>query len=211
MEIIEHITKYIDKIKIGYPIFTDELFAYVNECVPGLKKPVFNEYVLRYLKKHPTVKRYKKGIYYNTVETPFGMTKINYAELIKRAYLVEGDKVIGYETGPSYMQKIGLTTQIPAHTYIVTKRNRVKVFYEKDNIYLFSPIVEINNNNYRYLQFLDVLCNRFKVNIEADNAEEIYRNYIDNYKLNFVTLLAYARNYNNNKLLQNVADLARGI
>ncbi|UKI14062.1 MAG: hypothetical protein L6V85_08120 [Clostridiales bacterium] len=68
--------------------------------------------------------RYQKGIYYKTVHTPFGVAGIDTTELIKRTYLVNGDDVIGYESGPSYMNKIGLTTQMPNMTYIVTTRTR---------------------------------------------------------------------------------------
>ena len=49
-----------------------------------------------------------------------------------------------------------------------------------------------------------------KVTFETiDNQEVSY--YIDNYKLNFETLLAYARHYDNKELLQSIAELAREV
>lgn len=128
MTVIDCIGKYVDQAKARVPIFTNEIYNYVEQKLPNVKKNLFNEYIIRYAKANPTFVRHKRGIYYKTVVTPFGKAGISYPDLIKKVYLTNGDNVIGYESGPSYMNKIGLTTQIPSHTYIVTERTKYASF-----------------------------------------------------------------------------------
>ena len=117
-----------------------------------------------------------------------------------------GDRVIGYETGPSYMNKMGLTTQMSADTFLATDRTKG---VEENGIVIVKPVIRINNENYRYLQFLDMLDNRMKVKIEADNYRDILRGYIDAHNLNFERLMFYARYYKNNRIYSGIAELAR--
>ena len=210
MTVMDCIGKYVGGIDYRVPIFTNDIYKYVEEQIPGVRKDVLNEYVTRYAKNNPEFIRHQKGVYYKTVITPFGKAGISYAELIKRTYLADGNEVFGYETGPSFMNKIGLTTQMPAHTYLATERTRVVVAGENDRLLLLKPITKVTKENYRYLQFLDLLNNRMKVRIEAENYQEILRKYIDNYGLNFELLLCYARYYKNNKIYIRLAELARG-
>ncbi len=210
MTIMECIVQYVDGQEDRVPIFTNDIYKYVEKNVPDIQKGVLNEYIVRYAKVNPNFIRYQKGIYYKTVKTPFGQAGIKYAELIKRVYIGDGEEIIGYETGPSYMNKIGLTTQISAHTYLATERQRATFSIEDTNLYFIKPVTGINKDNYRYLQFLDILENKMKVKIETENYKDILRNYIDKHLLNFEKLLAYARYYKNNNIYKGIAELARG-
>ena len=211
MTVIDCIGEYVDQAKERIPIFTNEIYNYVKQKLPNVKKNLFNEYITRYAKANPKFVRHKKGIYYKTVVTPFGIAGISYPDLIKKVYLTNGDNVIGYESGPSYMNKIGLTTQIPSYTYIVTERAKYAVLDESDKILLLKPVIKVNNENYRYLQFLDMLDNKMKIKIEAKNPNLILRGYIDRYGLNFERLLGFARQYKNNKIYPQLAELAEGV
>lgn len=122
------------------------------------------------------------------------------------AALVDGGNVIGYETGPSYMNMLGLTTQMPVSTFLAS--DRIKSAEDRD-IIVVKPVIKINNGNYRYLQFLDVLDNRMKVRIEAENYKEILRRYIDAHGLDFERLMYYARYYKDDCIYGRIAELAR--
>lgn len=209
MGIIDCIAEYIDKVDHRVPIFTADIFDYVERKIPGVRRDLLNVYITRYAKNNPNFVRYQKGIYYKTVTTPFGRASINYTDLIRRTYLTDETDVYGYETGPSFMNKLGLTTQMPAHTYIVTERNRV-ILAEDKSIFLIKPMTDITKDNYRYLQFLDILDNRLNVIIEAQNTKEILRSYIDKHSLDFELMLYYAGYYRNNRLYARIADLAKG-
>lgn len=208
MTVLDCIGEYVNGIDYRVPIFTNDIYGYVIDRIPGTKRAVLNEYIARYAKSNPEFVRHQKGIYYKTVVTPFGKAGISYTELVKRVYLIDGGEVVGYETGPSFMNKIGLTTQVPTHTYLATERARVTVVDCTDRLLLLKPIIKVTKGNYRYLQLLDMLDNRMKVRIEAENYREILRQHIDTYQLNFENLLRYARYYKNNKIYARVAELA---
>lgn len=210
MTVMECIDQYVNGIDCRVPIFTNDIYKYVIERIPNVRKNLLNEYMTRYAKSNPDFIRHQKGIYYKTLTTPFGKAGIIYAELIKRMYLADGGNVFGYETGPSFMNKIGLTTQMPTHTYIATQRTRSIVKDNNDKLLLWKPITKITKENFRYLQFLDLLDNRMKVKMEAENYQDILRNFIDTHNLDFELLLCYARYYKNNKIYGRLADLARG-
>ena len=105
--IMDLITEYIDNIGNGYPIFTSDIHDYVLNEIADAKPLVINEYINRYEKNNNNFVRYKKGIYYKCVDTVFGKTKIKQGELIRRLYLEDDEEVYGYETGPSFMTKLG--------------------------------------------------------------------------------------------------------
>ena len=48
-----------------------------------------------------------------------------------------------------------------------------KQYDEKLRTYITKPKIEITNENYRYLQFIDILENRDNINIEVENANLI--------------------------------------
>lgn len=210
MTVMDCIKEYIKKINPQEPIFTDDIFDYVKKSIPAVDRAKFNTYMQRYERADEMLMRYQKGIYYRTVKTPFGNANIDLPSVIKRMYVTDGKEIFGYETGPSYMNKIGLTTQLPAFTYIATDKARYSMTEKEYGIVFKKPVVDINGNNYRYLQFLDLLENKEGVAIEAENYSEIFRKQIDRYALNFETLLSYARFYKSLKVYDGLAKLAKG-
>lgn len=209
MTIMNYIREYINGIDYRVPFYTNDIYEYVARRIPNAQKDVVNAYIARYIKNCTDIVRYQKGIYYKTIKTPFGQVGISYPELIKRAYITEGEKVFGYETGPSFMNKIGLTTQMPNFTYIATEKNRVKVVGDNERLQLIKPVTNVTKNNFRYLQFLDIIDNPMNVKIEAENSNQILREYIDKYKLGFEHLLYYVNYYKNDKIYAKIAGLAR--
>ena len=206
--IMELITEYIENAKIGYPIFTSDIHDYVLNEIEDAKPLVINEYINRYGKKHTDFIRYKKGIYYKCVDTVFGKTKIKYADLVKRLYLEDDDEVYGYETGPSLINNLGLTTQVPKYTYFAT--NKLQVDKVDNTIELVKPMVKVTKENFKYLQILDVISNKYGVPFEVDNPNEIIRDVIDDNNLGFEGLLYYATFYKDNGIYKKIANLARG-
>ena len=211
MTVMQCIDEFVQKAEWRVPLYINEIYEGIKTKLPDTNKATFNMTLQRYEKQSPNFVRYKKGIYYKTVNTPFGAAGIDATELIKRKYLVNGGEVIGYESGPSYMNKIGLTTQLPNMTYIVTTKTRYETEDRENGIYLMKPVIKINRDNYRYLQLLDVLNNRMKVRIEADNYQEILRKQIDSFRLSFERLIGYAKYYNSGKVYEGLSNLARGI
>ena len=193
MNIIELIDKYVNKYNIGTPIYSKDICEYVM----GLyytNVNVINEYIHRYEEKHDDFIRYRKGIYYRAVKTPFGFSNIDYNKLINDLYLCNIDQVYGYISGPTLANKIGLTTQIAKEEYIVTNNNRVVSGI--DNIKLIKPPVVVTKDNYKILQVLDLLLNKYDVYYDCENPNKVIYNYIIDNDINFEGLLYYSKYYN---------------
>ncbi len=199
MEIIDNFVKNID---YQTPIFTKNIYEYVKEFDDDVDQMLLNMYIKRYMDKNDFFVRYAKGIYYKTINTPFGNAPINIKQLYKMLFLYDGEDVIGYETGPSFMTKLGLTTQMAKKVYFTTENNRNTIV--KDFVELVKPVTDVNQYNYKYLQILDVINNKFNVYFEVDNPEDIKRN-----SLSFEKLLYYAKFYNNSNLFFRIANIAR--
>ena len=204
MEIIDDFVKNID---YQTPIFTKNIYEYVKEFDDDVDQMLLNMYIKRYMDKNDFFVRYAKGIYYKTINTPFGKAPINIKQLYKMLFLYDGEDIIGYETGPSFMTKLGLTTQMAKKVYFTTENNRNTIV--KDFVELVKPVTDVNQYNYKYLQILDVINNKFNVYFEVDNPDDIIYEYIKRNSLSFEKLLYYAKFYNNSNLFFRIANIAR--
>jgi len=199
MNIIELIDKYVNKYDIGTPIYSKDICEYVL-ALYYTNVNVINEYINRYEEKHDDFIRYRKGIYYRAVRTPFGFSKIDYNKLINDLYLCDIDQVYGYISGPTLANKIGLTTQMAKEEYIVTNNNRV--VSDIDNIKLIKPPVIVTRDNYKILQVLDLLLNKYDVYYDCENPNKVIYNYIIDNNINFENLLYYSKYYNKTVLFK---------
>ena len=79
---------------------------------------------------------------------------------IRDRYIARNGKVEGYYSGFTFANQLGVTTQVPYILEIVsnTASAKVRVVDVKgQRIILRKPRVEITEQNYRILQFLDLL------------------------------------------------------
>ena len=118
--------------------------------------------------------------------------------------------VNGYIVGAKLYNMIGLTTQVPNITDIVTNECKYhKIFYNNLRVNILKPKIAINNENYLYLQLLDIIENKDNINIEVDNFDEIIFKIIDNSNLEFEKLIKYARITKNKKAIEKLIEIAR--
>lgn len=207
MNYMIYIDEYISNIGYQIPIFTKDIYEYVKKYSDDVDPLLLNTYIKRYMEKNDFFVRYAKGIYYKTIHTPFGNAPINLKELYKMLFIYKGEDVIGYETGPSFMTKLGLTTQLSKKIYFATENHRNTII--KDYVELIKPVIDINKSNYKYLQILDVINNKFNVYFEVESPNDIIYKYIKNNDLTFEKLLYYAKYYNNTNLFLKIANIAR--
>ena len=211
MTVMTCIDEYINNKPIATPIYTSDIFNYVKKVVSDLNKAKFNTYMQRYEIKNPDLVRYQKGIYYKTVDTPFGKVQIDYFKVIVRKYIQDENNIYGYESGPSLMNSLGLTTQVPRLTYIVTNNIRYRYQDSQLGIKFLKPVVEVNKDNYRYLQLLDILANKEGIHIEVDYYKDIYKKFIKQFHLDFKKLFGYSYYYHNENVYEQLAELAKEI
>lgn len=235
MNFYKTVLEYVNIAKEDEPIFIEEIKKYVFEKVNenfsksnSINQTVILENtntdfyrklnnnikaILNRMKNDNIICQAGKGVYYKPTKTIWGRNSVSPLHKIREyKYLINKDgNIKGYITGAKLFNMLGLTTQIPKVIDIVTNEcpNNNKYFIKRYNIIIRKPKILINNDNYKYLQLLDVLSNKDKINIEVDNSIDIIREYMDENKLSFEKLLKYARETNNKKVLTKIWELAR--
>ncbi|MFZ3044578.1 MAG: hypothetical protein WA151_01580, partial [Desulfatirhabdiaceae bacterium] len=154
------------------------------------------------------IERFQKGVYYRAKQSAFG--KVHPSEDILGAQLLtrSGSEIIGYETGLSLMNKLGLNTLVPKRLEIATNAYRKNV--DERFIIVRKPVVTVNAGNFRYLQLLDVISDMPEASIDAVNPEAILHNFVEKFSLDPVVALTYARLYYSKKTLLILVDILVG-
>lgn len=102
------------------------------------------------------LRRATPGKYYRPEKTVFGELKPSEEQLL-RPYLFIGGKRIGYVTGNTLYNRMGLTTQISKTIKVASRDRRI---ITKVNNLIVKPVksyVEITDENYGLLEILDAL------------------------------------------------------
>lgn len=215
LNIKEKVLKYIENCDNNEPIFMDDIKNYVLENIDediDIKQINNNINVIIYrLLKDNNLKTKYRGVYFKPTKTLFGETTISNKDLIEKKFLTDKDgNINGYIVGAKLYNMIGLTTQVPNVTDIVTNECKYhKIFYDNLRVNILKPKITIDNENYLYLQLLDIIENKDNINIEADNFDEIIFKIIDNNNLEFEKLIKYARITNNKKAIEMLVAIAR--
>lgn len=215
MNICKLVLEYIEQYPEDEPIFIEDIKKYIiQKCEndnnqENILKNI--NVILNRLKNEGIIKAEYKGIYYKPVITMFGEMGLDHRKLIQLKYLKDRDgNVKGYIVGAKLFNKLGLTTLVPNVTDIVTNECKYHKQYDRNlRVYITKPKIKITNENYRYLQFIDILDNKDNINIEAENADEILYSIIDECNLDFEKIIKYARETNNKKILDKLFVLAR--
>lgn len=215
MNICKLVLEYIEQYPEDEPIFIEDIKKYVigkNEEDNKQENVLKNiNVILNRLKNEGIIKAEYKGVYYKPIISMSGEVPLNTNKLRKLKYLEDKDgNIKGYIVGAKLFNKLGLTTLVPNVTDIVTNECKYhKQYDEKLRTYITKPKIEITNENYRYLQFIDILDNKDNIPIDAPNADEILYRIIEECKLDFEKIIKYARETNNRKVLDKLFVIAR--
>lgn len=203
----EFITSKIADIPYGQPFQTDIIAEAMAEeyAIPVHKAKPITNVTLKRLADRGSIERFQKGVYYRVKQTVFG--KARPSEDILEAQLLtrRGDEIIGYETGLSLMNKIGLTTLVPKKREIATNTYRKNI--NDRYITIRKPVTTVNAGNFRYLQLLDVIRDLPKAPVDADNPKALLHAFVERNKLDTVEALTYARQHYPQKTLLNLVDV----
>ena len=215
MNICKLVLEYIEQYPEDEPIFIEDIKKYVigqyeeDNKQENILKNI--NVILNRLKNEGIIKAEYKGVYYKPIISMFGAVPLNTNKLRKLKYLEDKDgNIKGYIVGAKLFNKLGLTTLVPNVTDIVTNECKYhKQYDERLRTYITKPKIEITNENYRYLQFIDILDNKDNIHIETQNADEILYRIIQECKLDFEKIIKYARETNNRKVLDKLFVIAR--
>jgi len=212
MNITNLVFECIDQYPEDEPIFIEDIKEYIVRKCPKDEKILKNvNVILNRFKKEGIIRAEYKGVYYKPVITAFGEMGLDLNRLRERKYLEDKKgNVKGYVVGAKLFNQIGLSTLVPNCTDIVTNECKYhKQYDEKLRTYIMKPKIQITNENYQYLQFIDILENKDNINIEVENANDILYHIIEEYRLDFEKIIRYARETKNRKILDKLYLLAR--
>ena len=116
MNVTDIVRNKINRLKTGY-VFTYEYFNLPVNKVEALKK------TLSRLVDSGKIIRLSKGQFYKPEKTEFGVLRPPEYQIVKEL-LEEENKTIGYLTGVSVFNKLGLTTQVSNTIQIGTNIER---------------------------------------------------------------------------------------
>lgn len=210
----EIIYEYISKYNPDEPLFLKEIKQYVIDKHKNDKIDNLNNVnvIINRMCKNKILKQFYKGIYYKPVKNIFGEMPLDKNKVIIKKYIKDKNgNIKGYITGAKLFNQLGLTTQVPNIINIVTNecKNYNEYKNEKLGVIIKQPRIKINNDNYKYLQLFDIINNKYQIDIEVDNENEILYNFIEENKLDFEKIIKYARETKNKKILDILYILAR--
>lgn len=149
MKITEYITNYIDRLPKGY------VFTYAD----FIDKVKSKEAVIKALNRMVVsgkIAKLSKGKYYKSEKSVFGDLQPNRYQIVKDL-LEEDGKIIGYLTGYSIYNQLGLTTQVSSTIQI--GKNTVRPSFKRAG-YNISFVLQkniITKDNIPLLQILDAI------------------------------------------------------
>ena len=205
------LVKYIDEFPYDEPIFIEEIKDYLKKYIKDNFDNVFKNiyvYINRLVKANKIV-QFIKGIYYKPLKGTFGYKPLNINKVIDKKYIHDYNGQKGYFSGAYLFNKMGLTTQIPKEILIVTNECPNANDYNNKNlgVVIRKPKIEINDDNYKYLQLFDILINKDNIKIETENEKEIIYKFIKDNSLEFEKIFEYANKINNLKPIKKLYEL----
>ena len=147
MNIAEYIRKRIDRLPKGY-IFTYEDFN------ADVKKKEAIVKALNRMVESGKISKLAKGKYFKPEKTPFGVLQPSQEQIVKDL-LDEDGKTVGYLTGYSVYNKLGLTAQVSNVIQIGKNETRPKFKRERYTISFIKQKNTITKKNIPLLQILD--------------------------------------------------------
>lgn len=202
---------YIDDYPYDEPIFIEDIKTYFQEKIGNVNDKILKMlyvYINRLVKEN-RLAQYLKGIYYKPLKGTFGNKKLNINKVIEKKYITSSTGIKGYYSGAYLFNKLGLTTLLPKDILIVTNEcpNSNDYKNKKLGIIIRKPKIEINTENYKYLQLLDILNNKDNIKIETDSEREIIYNFINENNLDVEKIFKYARQTNSKRAIERLYEL----
>lgn len=207
----EILLRYLDEQEPDQPILTADAARCVAKKtglpITDVKKAV-NVNMAR-LEKSGRIVRIEKGVYCHRIKTAFGYYTPDRETLFCRQLLRAGDEVIGYETGLSLLNRVGLVSQMPKCRCIATNLYSKRV-PDGIRIEIKKPAVRIDSANYRYLQILDAIRETENAPVDTVNPEMLIRKTVESLQLDPQQLILIARKYYRQKTLLKTIDIMLG-
>ncbi len=190
--------------KPGEPFFYGDLKEF-SQNMDSLRHQISN------LKKEGKIEAHSNGKFFIPKKSLLGLPAvISTDSVVVSKYIKHGSEVIGYYSGLTFANQIGISLQVPMVQEIITNNSSASVRtiqLNKRNFQIRKPKVTVDNSNYKVLQLLSLLENYDRyIDYEVEDADDKIRNYA---RLNNITrtdLYNYA-GFFKSKALKNITTL----
>ncbi|MFA6728474.1 MAG: hypothetical protein WCS17_09720, partial [Prevotella sp.] len=143
--------------------------------------------------------RYSQGIYFIPKESVYGEKfPLNFNKIVKIKYISEKKEVYGFYAGTYFKNSIGLTEELPSAIEIVTNREYTRgrlVKIGDQQVRIRCPVVPIDRDNAKILQFLDLMNRMDKEEASSLNKNPDLKKYLKGSEFNRSDVLEYAGLY----------------
>ena len=161
----------------GYdePILSGEI-SYKSYSVPWIKKK------LKKLCDEEKIIRFEKGIYYIPTDTPLGKSRLDPKKVIQKKYINDGKRTIGYFSGMTFLNMLGLSAQVPNRIEIYTNNepSRVReVSVGSQKVLLRRARTGITDDNAATMSFLELMTYTDAGFFDSKNKKKIVSAFID--------------------------------
>lgn len=158
------------------PFFTIEI-NYKNYSKPWLYKE------LNKLCDEKKIIRYERGLYYIPTQTILGSSILDPNKVIVKKYIFDGIETIGYYSGITFLNQLGLTTQVPNIIELYTNNepsNVRETMIGKQRVLLRRARTIVNQSNVAVLSFLEMMNSMTSSFIDNEKKLIINRYIADN-------------------------------
>lgn len=149
MKTSKYIAFIVNKLPKGYIFTYNDFTTEVNKKEAVIK-------ALNRMVESGKIAKLAKGKYYKPENTPFGKLQPNQAQVVKDL-LEEDGKIVGYLTGNSIYNQLGLTTQVSNTIRIGKNQIRPSFKRERYTIAFIKQKNIITKENIPLLQLLDAI------------------------------------------------------
>lgn len=158
------------------PIFFSDI------VIEGITRSAVNQQ-LKKLCEEKKIMKYENGIYYIPKKSRLNCSVGLSADLVARyKYISRNGKIIGFYSGNTFANQIGISAQVPNQVEIVSNNmaaKRREVSIGKRTFIVRQPHVNVTEQNVYVLQMLELLKNLDAyLDEDYDTAKEKFRLYI---------------------------------
>lgn len=168
MKVTDYIQNKIDRLPMGYVFTYDEFIKEARQKEAAIK-------ALNRMAEGGAIRKLSKGRFYKPETTVFGELDPNQGQIVKDL-LEKEDKVIGYLTGLSIYNRLGLTSQVGNTIQIGRTEYSPSIVRGPYKISFIRQKNSITRENIPVLQILDTF--RFIKKIPDTNVTQAYKRLI---------------------------------
>jgi len=148
------------------PIMMKDIYSFFPNVNQNTIRSIFKR-----IDDNGLIVKIKNGVYaLPNPKSIMGKPAVYISDVIKKKYIGDETRIIGYTTGLNFANQLGLTTQTASIDSVISnavsnKKREIKL--NNNRLIVNAPRVEVNINNYKLLQILDLL-NDYNTLCEVD-------------------------------------------